>query len=74
MAVPKKRTSKRRKGMRRSHHAISFNASITECSNCGALKLSHHVCEECGYYRGRQIIDVTPEEDSAESEDFSVED
>ena len=72
MAVPKKRTSKRRKKMRRSHHAIKFNAAVTECSDCGAIKLSHHLCLTCGSYRGRQIIEVerddVNEEDSAQDE------
>ena len=76
MAVPKKRTSKRRKGMRRSHHAIAFTASVTECPVCGSLKLSHHLCEDCGYYRGRKIIDVATDDgdDVSDSEDLSVED
>ena len=48
MAVPKKRTSHRRKGMRRSHDALKFNASVDICDNCGELKLRHHVCDHCG--------------------------
>ena len=50
MAVPKKRTSHRRKGMRRSHDGLKFNASVELCFSCDALKLRHHVCEKCGYY------------------------
>ena len=61
MAVPKKRTSHRRKGMRRSHDAIKFTANVIECSNCGNLKLRHHVCEHCGTYRGKQIFEVSKE-------------
>lgn len=61
MAVPKKRTSKRRKNMRRSHHAIKYNTSVSLCTDCGELKLSHHICESCGRYRGRQIIAVDAE-------------
>ena len=57
MAVPKKRTSKSRRGMRRAHDAISFNADVEVCSNCGSLKLRHRVCEECGHYKGKQIIE-----------------
>ena len=69
MAVPKKRTSKRRKGMRRAHDFITFSAAITECQDCGALKLSHHVCDHCGMYRGIQILKVDQEEsEEAESQ------
>jgi large subunit ribosomal protein L32 len=58
MAVPKKRTSKSRKGMRRSHHAIKFSAAVESCPACGEPKLRHHICTSCGDYRGRQIVEV----------------
>ena len=58
MAVPKKRTSKRRRDMRRSHHRIQFSGAVESCPECGELKLRHRVCEHCGTYRGRQIIEV----------------
>ena len=57
MAVPKKRTSRRRRDMRRAHDHLTFTAAVESCS-CGALKLRHRVCEECGTYRGRQVIEV----------------
>ena len=56
MAVPKKRTSKSRKGMRRSHHAIKPTAAVESCPSCGELKLRHHACAECGTYRGLQVL------------------
>jgi len=28
------------------------------CPQCGAAKLPHRVCGNCGYYRGRRVIDV----------------
>jgi len=56
MAVPKKRTSKSRKNMRRSHHALKFTAASESCPNCGELKLRHHVCAACGQYRGKQVV------------------
>ena len=61
MAVPKKRTSKSRKGMRRSHDALSFSAAVQDCPNCGTLKLRHHVCENCGQYRGEQVLEGSDE-------------
>ena len=62
MAVPKKRTSRRRKGMRRAHDALSFNAAVVFCERCGLEKLAHHVCDACGYYRDNQffITDFNP--------------
>ena len=55
MAVPKKKISSSRRGMRRSHHALS-DSLVMECPNCGAEKRPHHVCPSCGYYNKRQII------------------
>ncbi len=55
MAVPKKKTSPSRRGMRRSHDALSAEAH-NECGNCGELKRPHHVCSHCGYYGGREVV------------------
>lgn len=55
MAVPKKKVSKSRRDMRRSHHAVSAGAH-TECKNCGELKRPHHVCTACGHYDGREVV------------------
>ena len=56
MAVPKKRTSKSRKRMRRSHHALKPNAATMDCPVCGEPKLMHRVCANCGSYRGSQVL------------------
>ena len=61
MAVPKKRTSKSRKGMRRSHHAIQAKAAAMVCPSCGELKLMHHVCESCGTYKGARVTTAADE-------------
>jgi len=58
MAHPKRKTSKSRRDKRRSHHAIE-GVALAECSNCGAMHRYHHVCLECGHYRGRQILNVS---------------
>ncbi|MFC6616376.1 50S ribosomal protein L32 [Deinococcus radiophilus] len=55
--VPKKKTSKSKRDMRRSHHALSAPA-LSECPQCSSKKLSHHVCPSCGYYNGRQVLSV----------------
>ncbi|MFC6591902.1 50S ribosomal protein L32 [Deinococcus lacus] len=55
--VPKKKTSKSKRDMRRSHHALSAPA-LSECPHCHAKKLSHHICPSCGYYNGRQVLSV----------------
>ena len=55
MAVPKRKTSKSVRNMRRSHHALSAVNSI-ECPNCGEAALPHHVCNACGYYNGKPSV------------------
>ena len=57
MAVPKKRTSRARRDIRRSHHALEYTHT-TPCANCGTIKLPHHICQSCGVYRGKQLITI----------------
>lgn len=56
MAHPKHRTSSTRRNKRRSHHRAEV-PTLTSCSNCGATTKYHHICPECGYYRGKQVIE-----------------
>jgi len=58
MAVPKKRTSRRRRDMRRAHDGLEFTAAVESCDSCGELKLRHRICESCGTYRGRQMVEA----------------
>ena len=55
MAVPFRRTSKMKKAIRRSHQALQVPGMIT-CPNCGELTLSHRVCSNCGYYKGKLVV------------------
>ncbi|MEZ6064018.1 MAG: 50S ribosomal protein L32 [Planctomycetaceae bacterium] len=55
MAVPKRRTSKSRKRMRRSHHAVK-PIQLAKCSQCGTSVPTHVVCPTCGYYQGRTVV------------------
>lgn len=55
MAVPKKKTSKSRRNMRRAHHHLAPQAH-QECANCGEVTRPHHVCGACGYYDKREVV------------------
>ncbi|MFQ5765945.1 MAG: 50S ribosomal protein L32 [Rhodospirillales bacterium] len=57
MAVPKKKISKSRRDMRRAHDSLD-SAAYEECPNCGELKRPHHVCEACGFYDGREVVET----------------
>lgn len=54
-AVPKHKVSKARRDRRRAHHALK-GFHLVPCPQCGSMKRAHHVCLECGQYRGRQIL------------------
>ncbi|MGD9558603.1 MAG: 50S ribosomal protein L32 [Mangrovibacterium sp.] len=56
MAHPKHRHSKSRRDKRRTHDK-AIPATLASCSNCGATVKYHTVCPECGYYRGKLVIE-----------------
>ncbi len=58
MAVPKKKTSKSKKNMRRAHDFITA-PGISTCSQCQEPKLPHRVCANCGTYKGKEILSDT---------------
>lgn len=57
MAVPKRKTSKSRKKMRRRSHKVTL-APTQKCEKCGAPRMPHRVCPKCGTYNGRQVVIV----------------
>jgi large subunit ribosomal protein L32 len=74
MPNPKRRHSKRRTATRRAHDALTGIASprssrtkhktasssrtLSECPNCHERKLPHRACPKCGYYKGREVVEV----------------
>ncbi len=54
MAVPKKKTSRSKKNMRRSHHSVA-TPHVVFCE-CGEPSLPHRVCPSCGVYKEKQVI------------------
>ncbi len=57
MAVPKQRHTKSRRNKRRIHLYLK-ERSFVSCPKCGQPVLPHTVCQSCGYYQGREMIDV----------------
>ncbi|MFZ8831079.1 MAG: 50S ribosomal protein L32 [Thermodesulfobacteriaceae bacterium] len=56
MAVPKRKTSRSRRGKRRAHQALSI-PSGSICPKCKSFKLPHRVCLSCGYYKGKAFLE-----------------
>ncbi len=42
---------------RRSHHAL-VAPTVSTCAHCGGETRPHHMCLSCGYYKGRQVLDL----------------
>jgi large subunit ribosomal protein L32 len=42
---------------RRSHHALTA-PNLAVCKNCNAEHRPHHMCLNCGFYKGRVVIDL----------------
>ena len=57
MAVPKRKTSKSKKKMRRSHNGLT-KVNIVEDKKSGEYKLSHHIDLKSGFYNGKKILDI----------------
>ncbi len=55
MAVPKKNTSKSRRNMRRSHHALK-PINLVKDATTGEFKLPHHISLD-GYYKGVNVLE-----------------
>lgn len=57
MPHPKKRKTKAGTNRRRSHHALK-SIKFTICKKCGKTIMPHKACPGCGYYNGREVVDV----------------
>lgn len=55
--VPKRKVSSGRRDRRRAHDALKLS-NLVQCSNCGEMRLPHRVCPNCGFYQGREVIEV----------------
>ena len=55
--LPKRKVSKGRRDRRRAHDALKAR-KLVACPNCGDMRLPHHVCPNCGYYKDEEIIAV----------------
>jgi large subunit ribosomal protein L32 len=56
MAVQKSKKTRSRRGMRRSHDALTTKAVSTD-STSGEAHLRHHMTKD-GFYKGRKIVAI----------------
>ena len=63
--VVRMRHTKGKRNRVRSHHALK-QAKLALCSHCKTAKLPHVICQNCGFYNNRQVIDVLAKLDKKE--------
>lgn len=62
MGLTKRRFSKARTASRRAGFKL-HPVTLVECPQCHARMVPHRVCPTCGYYAGRQVIQVKVREE-----------
>lgn len=65
MGVPKQRHTKSRRNKGRMHLYIK-QPVLGSCPKCAKPLTPHTLCKNCGYYNGRQVIDVFKKLDKKE--------
>ena len=56
MAVPARKTSHARKSSRRPSVWKLEAPTLVTCPNCGERTAAHKACNNCGMYKGRQVV------------------
>ena len=57
MAVPRHKHTRSSVGQRRMHIYITPTV-LTTCQKCGKSVRPHTICQYCGYYKGKEFINV----------------
>lgn len=65
MGVPRHKTTKSSKNQRRQHLFLK-QPTLSVCPKCGKPVAPHVLCKNCGYYKGRMVIDVLKKLDKKE--------
>jgi large subunit ribosomal protein L32 len=58
VAVPKRRTTRSKRNMRRANHDKVTAPQLVACANCGEPSVPHRACPSCGFYKGKKARDV----------------
>lgn len=65
MGLPAKRTTSSKRDMRRAHHALDA-INTGACPKCAKPVLGHRACANCGFYKGREVVNVLEKLDKKE--------
>ncbi len=69
---PKKRHSRARQGKRRAAIKLSIRSTVL-CSNCQSPVLPHTICKTCGFYKGKEVVDVAKKKKTKEKKEKETE-
>ncbi len=58
MGVPKRKRSKLRNRRRRAEVLKLDAPTLVRCPQCQALVKPHQMCQECGYYKEREVKEI----------------
>lgn len=58
MAVPKRKTSKARRDKRRASNVKMTAPQFISCPKCHEPKMPHRICSECGFYDGKEVLEI----------------
>lgn len=66
MAEPKKRLTSTRSGNRRSHLKVKLN-TLAICPQCKKPVVPHRVCANCGFYNGKDVLELEKKQKEKEA-------
>lgn len=61
---PKRRHSRQRKGKRRASISLSVPNAVV-CPNCGNITIAHAVCKSCGFYKGKEVLNLRKSQETS---------
>lgn len=61
MPLPKRRFSRSRTRKKRAHKLYRLG-QFSVCPQCKHPKQPHRVCPVCGYYKGKQVVEIKVKE------------
>ena len=62
MANLTRKTSKAKSRSRRaSNMKLKQSINLAECPNCHQKKMPHRVCDNCGHYDGKDVLNISEE-------------
>lgn len=57
MVVRRGKHTKTKQRTKRAHWKLE-ELGVAKCAHCGVASFPHQVCLNCGYYKGRKVVDV----------------